>query len=79
MNNPLNSRELKKVTEILNEFEKEAIGPIRKINGSFAIASMFNYDDEIVDVEIKYGIQDDTGSDVHTELFKICRIKMMLI
>ena len=79
MNTPITSREIKQISKILFDLEKEAISVYRKINGGFAVASLFNYDNNIIDIELKFGSQDDSGSYVHTEQYKIDRKSMKLL
>jgi len=45
-------------------------------SGGFAIATLFNYDELYADIELKWGIQNDAESTVHTENYKLNLSKM---
>ena len=66
-----------KVKNALDKFEWEELNNtgMRKINGGYAEADIFNYDEEYFDIELKWGEQDmGSGSSVcHTEQFKMNR------
>lgn len=77
----LTKEELKKLSKVLSELENEAYNSMgyRRINGSFADAKHFNVDNEIIDVELKHGVQDDTEDTVHTEQYQVDRKTMTII
>ena len=80
-NKGLTNLELSALAKELETFEaitlKETM--VGKFSGGFAIAEMFDYDDEMIDVELKWGIQNDTGGDTHTETYKIDRKTMKFV
>ncbi len=77
--NSLHAHELKKLSIYLERLERDAYFMYKSINGGFAEAIMFDYDDDIIDVELKYGIQSDCENVVHTKTLKILRSTMLPI
>lgn len=77
--NHLSNHELKKLSIVLDALEIDTRKAYHRINGGFATAELFNYDDNIIDIELKFGTQDDTGSYVNSEQFKIDRRTMKII
>jgi hypothetical protein len=71
----MNNTELKSLSEALCKFEHEVLigSGLKKISGGFAVANMFNFDDNYIDIELKSGIQNDCENDVITEQFKMDR------
>lgn len=45
-----------------------------KISGGFVKAEMFDYDEDYIDIELKFGVQSDVENTVHTEQYKFNRI-----
>jgi hypothetical protein len=80
-NNPLTPEELEKLKLILDELEREVYDSsyYHRINGAFASAEMYDYDDEEIFIELKHGTQDETHSSVHTEQYTVNRETMKLI
>ena len=72
----LTKAELEKLTKTLEKLEAPMYRIYRKWSGGFAEAKMFDYDDEIIDVEFNYGID---GDRVYTEQYKIDRLTMKVI
>tara|TARA_R110000868_G_scaffold1729_2_gene13871 strand:- start:2324 stop:2572 length:249 start_codon:yes stop_codon:yes gene_type:complete len=75
MENGLNHSELSKLAIELEKFELITLKEtgVKKFSGGFAIAEMFNYDEKIIDIELKWGIQDENGGDTHSEIYKMDR------
>jgi hypothetical protein len=71
----MNNKELKLLSEALTNFENEILLSLNlhKISGGFAVADMFNFDDDYIDIELKSGIQSDCENNVITEQFKMNR------
>ena len=72
----MKKKELNKISErlqILERQEKRDAG-LRNINGGFATIDMYDYDDNCIYVEVKWGVQCGGESDyVHTENAKLNR------
>jgi len=70
-------RELKKLANVLEKFENRALCDtgMKNINGGYAFAEMYNYDDDYFDVELKWGEQNMGAghSYEHTEQYKLNR------
>ena len=70
-------RELIKLANVLEKFENRALRDtgMKNINGGYAFAEMYNYDDDYFDVELKLGIQNMCAgcSEEHAELYKLNR------
>jgi hypothetical protein len=76
----LTSLELKKLTKVLEKLEAPMYRVYKKISGGFSEAKMFGYDDEFIDVELKFGYEDcGDGSNIHSETYKIDRATMEII
>ena len=77
----LTSQELEKLKTLFNLLESDALFSIgaNHISDSFASAEIYNYDNEIIDVELKFGIQSDTENTVYSENMKIDRNKIQVI
>jgi len=71
----LTKKELDILKEVLNLFEHKTICEtgVHRISGGFAKADMFNYDEKLIDIELKWGIQSDCENTVHTEQWKLNR------
>ena len=71
----LSPEELEKLKEVLSKFEQDTKRDTGVINisGGYAIAEMFNYDDQWIDVELKWGVQNDVENRPHSENYKINR------
>lgn len=67
--------ELQKISELLEKLEYDTLRETgyHRISGGFASANYFDYDDEIIDVELKFGCQSDVDDSVTTEQYQICR------
>jgi hypothetical protein len=71
----LSTVELEKLTvklASLEEHTEEETG-VRKISGGFAEATMFDFDDDFIDVELEWGVQSDCENVIHTEQWKLNR------
>ena len=71
----LTKKELKELVRILELFERQTYNECctGKISGEFANAEIFDYDNDIIDIELKYGIQSDCEDRVNTEQWKLNR------
>lgn len=72
----LTKDELKRLAKTLNELEAPMFKIYRKFSGGFSEAQMFDYDDEIIDVEFNFGVD---GERVYTEQHKVDRLTMEII
>ena len=81
MDNGLNHLELSALAKELENFEAITLMEtgVKKLSGGFAIAEMFTYDDDIIDIELKWGVQDEGGGDTHIEIYKIDRKTMKFL
>jgi len=77
MKNELSIPELEKLKVMTEAFERKTLceTAVGKISGGFAVADMFNYDDDYIDIELKWGIQNECEDNIHTERYKINRRK----
>lgn len=77
MDKQLTKQELEKLKDVLEKFETQTLYEtgLKNINGGFAKAEMFDYDDEYIDIELEWGEQDmgDGRSTTHKEQHKINR------
>lgn len=46
---------------------------LKSISGGFASADIFDYDDQIFDVMLKWGIKNDVQDEVHSETLQMDR------
>jgi hypothetical protein len=69
----LNKGELRKLAVIMDRLEHDALEPYSHVSGCFAEAVMYNYDDDIVDIELTFGVQSDCTNTVHSENITIDR------
>lgn len=71
----LTSKELSELAEILTVLEQQTYENCctGRISGEFANAEMFNYDNDVIDIEVTYGIQSDCENRVNTEQWKLNR------
>ncbi len=76
MNNGLTKEELIALTIELGKLETPMYIVYRKFNSGFSEATMFDFDDEIIDVELNFGVD---GERVYTEQYKIDRKTMKII
>lgn len=73
--NSLTDADKNKVKELLDLLEAETLNDtgVGKLSGGFAKADMFGFDESYVDVELKWGVQNDIENRVNTEQYKINR------
>ena len=71
----LTKPELKELTKILELFEQQTYEECctGKISGEFASAEIFDYDNDFIDIELKFGTQSDCEDRVNTEQWKLNR------
>ena len=75
----LDGRELKKLGALCELLEREAYLPYKNISGGFSVCELFDYDDEIIDVRLCFGVQGDCENNTHTELLRVDREKMEVL
>jgi len=71
----LTDKEVGTIKKILNTFEYQTVNQtgVRRISGGFAIADMTHYDEDLIYIRLKWGIQSDCENTVHTEQWKLNR------
>ena len=71
----LTETELQKLSETLEQLEYNTLRETgyHRISGGFAVAKHFDYDDKVIDIELKFGCQSDVDDYTTTEQYKICR------
>jgi len=76
----LTKKELNELSKILTAFEEATYKECctGKLCGEFATAEIADYDNEIIKIELKYGIQEDDESTIHTEQHKLKRYYLTL-
>jgi len=69
----LNEKQLAVIAEVLNLFDRKEVNTtgVQRISGGFAIADMFDYDKDFIDIQLKWGVQSDCENTVHTENYKL--------
>jgi hypothetical protein len=69
----LNDKQLNVIKNVLNLFERQEARDTRviHISGGFVHADMFNYDDEAIDIELKWGVKSDCVDEMHTEHYRL--------
>ena len=77
----LNKNELRRLADALEKLEAHTIYSQgwKQLSGAWAKAEMFDYDEDIIDVELKFGIQDGEQDVQYTETLKINRKTMEVI
>jgi hypothetical protein len=76
MKDEIIGKELEALNKLIAKEEKLLLLPYKNFSGGFVESNVFDYDDEIIDVELKYGVQSDTDDTVYTETLKINRKTM---
>ena len=61
----MNKEELNKVAEKLQTLERNELrdSGLKNIEGGYATINMYNYDDDIIDIEVEIGVQTGSESD----------------
>ena len=69
------------VKKALDKLEQDTIisQGYKNISGAFAIADIFDYDNEFFDIELKFGIQDGEENYVYTEQLKMDRKTLKIV
>lgn len=77
----LTEAELQKISEVLEKLEYDTLRETgyHRISGGFANANYFDYDDKVIDVELKFGCQSDADDYVTKEQYKVCRKTFKII
>lgn len=73
--NILSKKELKKLANILELFERRLVREtgVQMRSGGFASADMFRYDDDYIDIEVKWGVESGCENSIRTEQYKLPR------
>lgn len=77
----LTKGELKKLSDALEILEREIkleFG-LHRLSGGFVTIEMFDYDNKIIDLQMKSGTQDDGGDYTQTDQLKMDRKTLKLI
>ena len=71
----LSDKELEELKKVFGSFERgeEKMTGVKYISGGYAYAEMFDYDDEYIDIELKWGVQSDCSDSTHVEQYKLSR------
>ena len=72
----LTFKEVESLNKLLRKEERSAGLPYKNLNGGFAKAEVYDYDEDTIDVELKYGVQSNSESNVYSETLKIDRQTM---
>ncbi len=72
-NPPLTSEEEQAIAKLLTRAEIHARAPYRNLNGGFANAEVYDYDENFIDVELCFGRCEDGFKQTHSENLKINR------
>lgn len=74
----LSEDELSVLRQVLERFENETRFQtgVGRISGGFAVASIFDYDDNFVDISLKWGVQSDCEDRTHVEQYKLDRLML---
>lgn len=61
----MNKDELNKIAEKLQTLERNELrdSGLKNIEGGYATINMYNYDDDIIDIEVEIGVQTGSESD----------------
>ena len=61
----MNKDELNKIAEKLQTLERNELrdSGLKNIEGGYATINMYNYDDDIIDIEVETGVQTGSESD----------------
>jgi hypothetical protein len=77
----LNDAELQTLSDVLQKLEYSTLKSTgyNRVSGGYAVANHFDYDDDIIDVELRFGSQSDTDDYSTTEQYKVCRKTFQII
>lgn len=70
---PLTSEEEQAIGKLLTEEENNARAPYKNLNGGFAEAEVYDYDENYIDVELRFGRCEEGFKQTHSEMLKIDR------
>ena len=72
----LSEDELSVLRRVLERFENETRFEtgVSRISGGFAIADIIDYDDNFVDISLKWGVQSDCENRTNVEQYKLDRL-----
>lgn len=76
----LSAMDLISICNVLNKLEKDTIRDTGShyVSGGYATAEIFNFDENIVDVVLKWGVKSDVTDTCNTEIYTIDRKTMTL-
>ena len=71
----LTRRDVNALKKIFELFELQTVREtgVHRISGGYAIASIYDYDNKMIDIELKWGIQSDEQNDTHIENWHLDR------
>jgi hypothetical protein len=71
----LTLKEIKKLGSVLYTFIKQTTRDtgVGKISGGFVLSQLFNYDDDYIDIQLKWGIKSDCQDTCNVEDWKLKR------
>jgi hypothetical protein len=77
----LNDAELQTLSDVLQKLEYSTLKSTgyNRVSGGYAVANHFDYDDDIIDVELRFGSQSDVDDYSTTEQYKVCRKTFKII
>ena len=77
----LNDAELQTLSDVLHKLEYSTLKSTgyNRVSGGYAVANHFDYDDDIIDVELRFGSQSDVDDYSTTEQYKVCRKTFQII
>lgn len=75
----LTENETKKLKIILDDLEAEVYYQFQKRSGGFAKADVTSYDEDFIDIELIYGIQDGNEDVTYSEQLLIDRHSMEIM
>jgi hypothetical protein len=77
----LNDAELQTLSNVLKKLEYSTLKSTgyNRVSGGYAVANHFDYDNDIIDVELRFGSQSDVDDYSTTEQYKVCRKTFQII
>ena len=74
----LTEQEKDRLQNVFETIQNDAIfmNGLRNISGAFCQTRMYNHDDRIINIEVKWGVQDGDENTVHTDHVKLDRVTM---
>ena len=75
---PLTPLEVEQLNKVLDDLEWFSYRPIKHRSGAYVEAKVIEYDDLEIDIELKFGVEDD-WHDKHTDSIKRETLKILMI